>query len=39
MAGGVSGRHQVRGQGCKLTGSSGKISGQSFLPDVADPRA
>jgi hypothetical protein len=27
-----SGRRQVRGQGCKLTGFSGKINGQSFLP-------
>ena len=34
---GDSGRTQVRGQSCKLTGWTCMSEGQSFLPDVADP--
>jgi CubicO group peptidase (beta-lactamase class C family) len=34
---GDSGRTQVRGQSCKLTGRFGVSEGWSFLPDVADP--
>jgi hypothetical protein len=36
---GDSGRTQVRGQSCKLTGFTSMSEGWSFLPDVADPWA
>ena len=39
MTNGGSGRHWVRGQGCKLTGCMTVIVGESFPPEARGPRA